>query len=166
MDTKELRRIFPQALTTVVPYGHARMVDGNEPIHGCQLVKLAPDHRDMSFVRVGFCPTIGKANSHNLPPPDLEMRDFFGRVLQFFTLDIPALPDGLIEQTTMIFAVIRQLKVTHQVKDPFRLCYFKDDSGPVEIVDINQIQCLVGRIYDRDEWAIVDRNKSSVMVYI
>jgi hypothetical protein len=94
------------------------------------------------------------------------MRDFFGRVLQFFTLEVPAFPERLMEQTTLIFAVVRQLKVTHQVKDPFRLCYFKDDSGPVEIVDINQIQCLVGRIHDRDEWAIVDRNKSSIPVYI
>jgi hypothetical protein len=70
IDAKELRRIFPQALTTVVPYGRARMVDGNEPIHGCQLVKLAPDHRDMSFIRVGICPTflsvISDANCHNL----------------------------------------------------------------------------------------------------
>ncbi|KAM6503762.1 hypothetical protein JOM56_000705 [Amanita muscaria] len=164
MDTKELRRIFPQALTTVVPYGRARMVDGNEPIHGCQLVKLAPDHHDMSFVRYQLA--VDKYAHIRHRKPDLEMHDFFGRVLQFFTLDVPALPDGLIEQTTMIFAVIRQLKVTHQVKDPFRLCYFKDNSGPVEIVDINQIQCLVGRIYDRDEWAIVDRNKSSVPVYI
>jgi hypothetical protein len=98
--------------------------------------------------------------------PELEMRDFFGRVLQFFVVDICAAPEHSISQQSIIFAVVRRLKITRQSEHPLRLCYFKDDSGRVEIIDLNQIQCLVGRVYDRDEWSIVDRNRSTAPIHI
>lgn len=96
----------------------------------------------------------------------MEMRDFFGRVLQFLVVDVPPIPEHAVEPTTVILAVIRQLNLTRQVEHPFRLCYFKDDNGAIEMVDLYQIQCIVGRIPDRNEWAIVDRNPSSVPVHI
>lgn len=30
--------------------------------------------------------------------------------------------------------------------------------GPIEVVDLDFVKCLVGRIWDRGRWAIVDRN--------
>jgi len=96
----------------------------------------------------------------------MELRDFFGRVLQFFVLDVPSIPNHSITATRIIYAVIRQLKITRIIERPLRICYFKDDSGPIEMVDLDQIQCLVGRIYDRHEWAVVDRNASLAPVHI
>ncbi|KIL53924.1 hypothetical protein M378DRAFT_93361, partial [Amanita muscaria Koide BX008] len=98
--------------------------------------------------------------------PELEMRDFFGRVLQFFVVDIPTAPEHSISQQSIVFAVVRQMKITRQSDHPLRLCYFKDDNGRIEIIDLNQIQCLVGRAYDRNEWSIVDRNTSTAPIHM
>ena len=98
--------------------------------------------------------------------PDLELRDFYGRVLRFFTLDLPAAPQHGVGAALIAFAVIRQLKVSRQIKDPFRICYFQDDNGAMEVVDLDQVQCLIGRIRDRNEWAVVDRSRSTVPVHI
>ena len=40
--------------------------------------------------------------------------------------------------------------------------YYKEH-GPIEVVDLNLVQCLVGRVWDRGEWGIIDR--SGVMAY-
>jgi hypothetical protein len=36
--------------------------------------------------------------------------------------------------------------------------YYYSWEGHLEVVDINCIQCLVGRVKDGNEWAIVDRS--------
>lgn len=42
---------------------------------------------------------------------------------------------------------------------PLDIHYYTRD-GPIEVVDITTIQRLVGRIRDRDRWAIIDRSGS------
>ncbi|KAF9472199.1 hypothetical protein BDN70DRAFT_887261 [Pholiota conissans] len=41
---------------------------------------------------------------------------------------------------------------THQHS---RSTQYKQD-GPIEVVDLNAIQCVVGRVHDRGKWAIID----------
>jgi hypothetical protein len=35
---------------------------------------------------------------------------------------------------------------------------FTSNEGALDVVDITNLQCLVGRIRDRDKWAIIDRS--------
>jgi hypothetical protein len=53
VNTKVLRIIFPPSLK-VIPYGRTTLVNGGDIIHARELVKLTPDQRDMSFIRVRF----------------------------------------------------------------------------------------------------------------
>ena len=53
--------------------------------------------------------------------------------------------------TTIILAWIKNVKVT--LTDNI---YYYKAFGVDEVVDL--IQCVVGRIWDRDEWAIIDRS--------
>ena len=36
--------------------------------------------------------------------------------------------------------------------------YYRNEDGYMEIVDISAIQCLVGRVFDRGWWTIIDRS--------
>ena len=37
------------------------------------------------------------------------------------------------------------------------ISYYKD-CGAEEVVDLNTVKCVIGRVKDRGEWAIVDRS--------
>jgi hypothetical protein len=53
------------------------------------------------------------------------------------------------------------LALIHEVKATVRngTYYFKE-FGAEEVVDLDTLQCVVGRVKDRGEWAIVDRSEN------
>ena len=55
--------------------------------------------------------------------------------------------------TTIILALIKNVKAT--LTDSV---YYYKELGVDEVVDLTTVECVVGRIWDRDEWAIVDRS--------
>ena len=54
---------------------------------------------------------------------------------------------------TVIVVLIREVKATLR-----NSIYYYKDFGVDEVVDLTILQCVVGQIQDRDEWAIVDRS--------
>ena len=36
-----------------------------------------------------------------------------------------------------------------------------NEMGAVTVVDLKMLECVVGRVYDRGEWAIIDRHPPS-----
>jgi hypothetical protein len=88
--------------------------------------------------------------------PDFEEQDFFGQLGRILILELPSAPKlHLTKPTTVIVAVIREVKA--KLKDGL---YYYDKFGHEEVVDLDTIQCVVGRIQDRGEWAIIDRSDS------
>ena len=55
--------------------------------------------------------------------------------------------------TTIILALIKNVKAT--LIDNI---YYYKGPGVDEVVDLTTVQCVVGRIWDRDEWGIIDRS--------
>lgn len=79
-------------------------------------------------------------------------------MLRFFDLDLPTLfPDrNLQESTTIILAAIATVKLTDE--NTLGMPYYKGDTlGPIEVIDVSRIQCIVGRMKDRGSWAIIER---------
>jgi hypothetical protein len=66
-------------------------------------------------------------------------------------------PSSQSTPTHWIYAIIQSVKVSE--KDSFGIHYYKE-LGPIMIVDLNVVQCVVGRIRDRNQWAIVDRSRN------
>lgn len=50
-------------------------------------------------------------------------------------------------------ALIREVKTT--LKNGI---YYYKDFGVEEVVDLSALQCVVGRVQERGEWAIIDRS--------
>ena len=93
-------------------------------------------------------------------PVELEPKVFFGQLQHIFVVSLEASPTlKLTKSTTLILAAIRTC-YNPQTKRENGIYYYSRD-GPLEVVDITCIQCLVGRVKDSDEWAIVDRSDGS-----
>jgi hypothetical protein len=91
-------------------------------------------------------------------PVILEPCIFFGQLQNIIVIKLgpsPALK--LTQKTTLILAAIRTC-ANPQMKNDNRIYYYSRE-GQLEVVDVNCIQCLVGRVKDGNEWAIVDRSE-------
>jgi hypothetical protein len=92
-------------------------------------------------------------------PVMLEPQVFFGQLQHTFVVKLQASPAlGLQQQTTLILAGIRTCFNPQLIGE--NDIYYYSREGPLEVVDIECVKCLVGRVKDGNEWAIVDRSGS------
>lgn len=85
-------------------------------------------------------------------------RSFFGQLRCTLVLKILPTPQlGLSSPLTVIYAIIEPVKV----KLEHNLYYYRT-TGAIEIADLSTVQCLVGRVLDRDCWSIIDRSGISM----
>ena len=97
------------------------------------------------------------ARHRNLPVV-LQPEIFFGQLQHIIVLDIgPSRELGLQEPETIILASIRTCADAKTL--PGGNIYYYSREGSLEVVDVNCIQCGVGRIKDGNKWAIVDRSE-------
>jgi hypothetical protein len=86
--------------------------------------------------------------------PEFELQNFFGQLKRIVLLELPSAQQlNLDEPTMVILALVREVKA--KLRNGI---YYYKDFGVEEVVDLSNLQCVVGRIWDRDEWAIIDRS--------
>ena len=97
--------------------------------------------------------------------PDYELQTFYGRLEHVITITFanPAALDDLDlnSPTTVALAVLRTCTVS--TSDQRLDIHYYADYGGLDVLDIQSIQCVVGRIpvsTGGDNWAIVDRSGS------
>ena len=74
-----------------------------------------------------------------------KLQDFFGQVLCFLVVDITPSFDHGIEAQSLVYAVINEIKVLdHGTK----LYHLYQATGSNIIIDFNQVQCVIGQIFD------------------
>jgi len=70
---------------------------------------------------------------------------------------MPATQDLRLDSPeTVILASIKNCPIEHH--NDLDMHYYRNVDGYTEIVDIAAIQCLVGRVFDRGWWMIIDRS--------
>src|ERR1700679_2927573 len=90
---------------------------------------------------------------HPRRPVILEPRVFFGQLQNIFVIKLGASPAlKLTKKMTLILAAIRAC-ANPQMKGDNGVYYYSRQ-GHLEVVDVNCVQCLVGRVKDGNEWAI------------
>ena len=93
------------------------------------------------------------ANARN-KTPDMVLKTYFGELQRIVKIDVPATPQlNLKGPQTLFFAIIKQCKAIQ--KEGF---WEYTTLGGLEAVDIGLVQCVVGRIFDRGKWVIIDRS--------
>ncbi|KAL1680192.1 hypothetical protein EV122DRAFT_208322 [Schizophyllum commune] len=144
----------------IVRYGKLRRVDSDagDTISASELGATRDDSRDASFVRYQ---AYFDVNEHaRRKPIELESGTFYGQLrclyLVKFPSDAAAAAVGVDSGNEVVIAAIRRCKVetAHARLD---IQYYKRE-GELDFVDVKTVQALVGRIYDIDRWAIIDRS--------
>ncbi|KAG8695963.1 hypothetical protein FRC08_007445 [Ceratobasidium sp. 394] len=117
---------------------------------------LANGYRDSSFVRYEL---LFNRLTNQSGRTGFEPRMFYGQLLRVFKIDVPASTQlGTVEPETILLAAIRQCTITHV--DKYLGTPYYTVMGPVEVVDLQTVQCIVGRVHDeRGHWGIVDRSR-------
>ena len=83
------------------------------------------------------------------------LETFFGELQRIIKIDLPETPHlNLKEPMTLFYAIVKQCNAK-QSKEGF---WEYKELGGLEAVDIGLVQCVVGRIFDRGKWVIVDRS--------
>ncbi|KAF8868691.1 hypothetical protein BD779DRAFT_1459489, partial [Infundibulicybe gibba] len=86
-------------------------------------------------------------------------RVYYGQVVHLIAFQLPPTcpfaPTDLDRPMTLALAAIAPIKPTSF--DEFGMPSYKD-LGPIEVVDVPTIQCVVGRVKDRGVWTIIERD--------
>ncbi|KAI0326297.1 hypothetical protein GY45DRAFT_1259252 [Cubamyces sp. BRFM 1775] len=140
-------------------WGRIRILPDGDTIRAASAQSLAGGDsgptRDASYVRYEAL-VDRNARSRNAAI-QLVPKTFYGQLQRILVLHCPPIPSSTHSALTpLIFAVIRTCKITadHPTLD---IHYYSRDSS-TDLVDITTVQCLVGRVRDRNQWAIIDRS--------
>jgi hypothetical protein len=80
---------------------------------------------------------------------------FFGELQRIVKMDLPATPQlNLKEPQVVFYAIVKQCNAV-QTREGF---WEYKELGGLEAVDLGLVQCVVGRIFDRGKWVIIDRS--------
>lgn len=98
-------------------------------------------------------------------PSEWQKQSFFGQLQHILQVQLPACPhlnrsdSSLRSPSVILLAGIRTC--TLEERDDLGLKFrFYRSMGGFEVVDMNSVQCLIGRIKDRGEFAIIDRTST------
>ncbi|KAI0052945.1 hypothetical protein FA95DRAFT_1482442 [Auriscalpium vulgare] len=146
------RRHLPAQLEQ---WGKIRRLEGGDMMHARALV---PERgRDASYVR--YTALVDRFARQRRRAEELVAQDFFGQLQHIFVIPIVASPDLRLQQSeTIALALIRQVKTSIRTEDGTPSIPYYAQDGPLDVVDLQAVQCVVGRVNDRNEWAVFDRS--------
>jgi hypothetical protein len=100
---------------------------------------------------------VDKNARYSKKPVVLEPQVLFGQLQNIIVISLEPSPAlKLMKKMTLILAAIRSCANPQVSAENGTYHYLRE--GPIEVVDMNCVQCLVGRIRDGNGWAIVDRS--------
>ncbi|KAK2463507.1 hypothetical protein APHAL10511_004258 [Amanita phalloides] len=143
--------------TPVVQYGRVVHLGSGDGMQCHDLVNLGLDERDTSFVQ--YYVYVDKFAHQWRKQPVFECHTFYGQLLRILVVEVPADISQSKRRETVLLAVICDVKV--KSRDPMLNIVHYKDMGPVTVVDLKTVECVVGRVYDHGSWAIVDRHPPS-----
>ncbi|KAF8892958.1 hypothetical protein BD779DRAFT_1766114, partial [Infundibulicybe gibba] len=145
-------------------WGKLKFLDGGDLISACG-VACQPGvvrGRDKSFVK--YTLEVDQNKRYKNQPVILEKRAYYGQVLHFIALKLPptcpfiqAHPSRIGQPSSHIMAVIMPIKPLPTPLNEFGMPSYKK-LGPIQVVDASTIECVVGRVKDRDTWTIIERH--------
>lgn len=161
-------------------WGVVRILDAGDTIRASSgpSKTIATDRRDTTFVRVRVFAIVSKTKvdswctlqyefaqdanmNYRHRPEVLVASTHYGQLLRVLEVSLePSLMTQSDVPTPILLAVIRECKVSRDHND-LDIHYYPVGArgeGPLDVLDLRSVQCLIGRVKDRGEWAIIDRS--------
>ncbi|KAJ6521755.1 hypothetical protein B0H19DRAFT_1277057 [Mycena capillaripes] len=138
-------------------------LEGGDRMLASSMLTSLEDRRDATYVR--YVLLVDKNQRNSRLAPSFKPVTFYGQLQNIFVVKLPpAVELELKEPTTLILAAVTECKIT--AKNDLDMHYYRTE-GPLQIVDITCVQCLVGRVKttNKKEWVIIDRSGSVARPY-
>ncbi|KAJ6453297.1 hypothetical protein C8R47DRAFT_997728 [Mycena vitilis] len=134
-------------------WGRISFLGGGDLIRGADLVHPSENYmtRDASFIK--YSHEVDKNRNHRRLPVVLQRQVAYGqllRIIEFFA-DIPpaAGDEPQVQARNLLLAVVRPVKLAK--KNHLGMPYYPDGKFlPIEVIDVDDISCLVARIPDHE----------------
>ncbi|KAI0084430.1 hypothetical protein BDY19DRAFT_987551 [Irpex rosettiformis] len=110
--------------------------------------------RDATFIRYQLLVDKNARARHR--DPSFTLQTFYGQLMHVVAAEIDAIPGRNIPPSRIVFGIIRSCKIEEH--HPKLDVHYYSEEGPVDVIDISTVQCLVGRVFDRGRWGIFDRS--------
>ena len=96
-------------------------------------------------------------------PINMVARPFFGQLQQILQVNLPAMPSGreVVAPQTILLAVIQDCEINEATRTQAEIdldIRYITRMGALQVVDLQTVQCVVGRVKDRGKYAIIDRS--------
>ncbi|KAG6805546.1 hypothetical protein H0H92_014986 [Tricholoma furcatifolium] len=134
-------------------------------MRAAMLGTLAQDSRDATFVRYEMF--VDKNARRHRVNPDFELKTFYGQlqhifVVRFHSEEAKEAFKLEPDQDSLILAVIRSCVLDNDEQLRELDIHFYSRMGQLDVIDITSIQCLVGRVKDKEPntWGLIDRSGS------
>ncbi|XP_006464005.1 hypothetical protein AGABI2DRAFT_145161 [Agaricus bisporus var. bisporus H97] len=132
----------------ILQFGKVVRLEGDRMMAD-DLSQSREDTRDATYIKA-----LDRYARHRQRAAEFQPQDFYGQLKRILVLELPPIARLSLDTPTVIFfAVVHSLNV---VRDNNNISY--RDVGPIEVVDLNMVECVVGRVWDRNCWTIIDRS--------
>jgi hypothetical protein len=157
----------------VLQWGRVQIAEGGDKMCCRSMIKQGSLGRDCTYVRVSLMgshfsvslpnvitfpqyeATVDRNTNAKNKQPDMVLDTFFGELQRIVKIEVPATSQlNLREPQTLFFAVVKQCNAKHTKGGFWEYMAL----GGLEAVDLGLVQCVVGRVFDRGKWVIVDRS--------
>ncbi|EKM79514.1 hypothetical protein AGABI1DRAFT_92026 [Agaricus bisporus var. burnettii JB137-S8] len=143
----------------VPQYGKVIRLEGGDRIVASELVQSSEDSRDASYIK--YIQTVDRFARQRNRMPELVPQIFYGQLKRLLVLEVPPIPQLLQDlPTKIIFAVVQSIRSFQENN-----VNYYTNLGPIEIVDLSVIECVVGRVKDGNRWGVVDRSNVAENVF-
>ncbi|OSD02646.1 hypothetical protein PYCCODRAFT_1367075 [Trametes coccinea BRFM310] len=141
-------------------WGKVRIVNDGDTMRAAAMDSPRDDKRDATFVRYEL---LVDANArYRNRPVVLQPATFFGQLQHIFEIQLSAMPrngyPGPNPPPPVVLAAIQTCTI--QRSNVTLDIHYYSRMGGTDYVDIQTVQCVVGRIKDRGQYAVIDRSGS------
>ncbi|KDQ21906.1 hypothetical protein BOTBODRAFT_99767 [Botryobasidium botryosum FD-172 SS1] len=154
IDRKHIMPVLP---ATVEQWGKARIGGEGDLFRSHLGNSQGKRSRDATFVRYELL--VDKHMNNRRLPPEFVPTIFYGQVQRIFVLVIPSnstLGTQAQPATTLVLADICPVDTDNDASSG-PIPRFKRFKGRLEVIDISCVHSVVGRIFDRGAWHIIER---------
>ena len=175
VPTKTARKYIPDHLTE---WGTVQIMKGGDRIKGHALMNpTKPARRTCCFIRVSdltspsqlitygvsqYESLVDKNASNNLPE-DLVLKTSFAQLLRVVQLDLP--PSRELYHSNPEILLLAHVTTCNATKNSNGQWGYST-MGKTHFIDLNLVQCSVGRVLDREWWTFVDRSGPTAHIEI
>ncbi|KAF7761920.1 hypothetical protein Agabi119p4_9912 [Agaricus bisporus var. burnettii] len=142
----------------LLQYGKVTCLGDGDTMVACDIVGQSESSRDASFVK--YILRVDRFARQRRREPEYVPCTYYGQLKRLVVLDLPIIPELKLDSpSTIIIAIIQSMK--EALEDGVSYC---QESSVLEAVDLNTLECVVGRVRDGNRWGIVDRSNAVTQI--